>query len=292
MKTTVENLSPTRVRLTIEVPFDELEPTVAEVYKRVGAQVRVPGFRPGKVPARIIDQRVGRAVVLEEVVQHAVPKFYSEAVRENEVQVLGPARGRGHRARRRRAARLHRRGRRRGPQLELPDLASVSVTVDDVEVTDEEIDEQVSALRDRFAMLVPRRPRRARTATTSPSTSWRGSTGRSLEGGDDQRPVLRGRHRQADARPRRGRARAVRRREPHLLHDPGRGSAGRRGRRRHGHRPLGQGQGAPRARRRLRLLASEFDTLEELRDDIRTRLDAGARAGAGGSRPATRCSRR
>ena len=66
MKSTVENLSPTRVRLAVEVPFEELKPSLDSAYKKIGSQVRVPGFRPGKVPARVIDQRVGRAAVLEE----------------------------------------------------------------------------------------------------------------------------------------------------------------------------------------------------------------------------------
>ncbi|HSF27216.1 MAG TPA: trigger factor family protein, partial [Actinomycetes bacterium] len=68
MKTDVETLDPTRVRLTVEVPFDELKPSLDAAYKRIAGQVNVPGFRKGKVPARIIDQRFGRAVVLEEAV--------------------------------------------------------------------------------------------------------------------------------------------------------------------------------------------------------------------------------
>ena len=67
MKTDVEELSPTRVRLTIEVPFDELKPNVDQAYREVARQVRVPGFRPGRVPPRVIDQRIGRAAVLEQV---------------------------------------------------------------------------------------------------------------------------------------------------------------------------------------------------------------------------------
>ncbi len=66
MQSAVETLSPTRVRLTVEVPFEELKPEVDSAYKKIGAQVRVQGFRPGKVPPRILDQRVGRGVVLEE----------------------------------------------------------------------------------------------------------------------------------------------------------------------------------------------------------------------------------
>ena len=65
MKTDVEELSPTRVKLSVEVPFDELKPSIDKAYREVARQVRIPGFRPGRVPPRIIDQRVGRAPVLE-----------------------------------------------------------------------------------------------------------------------------------------------------------------------------------------------------------------------------------
>ena len=89
MKSTVETLSPTRVRLAVEVPFDELKPSLDKAYASIAKQVRVPGFRPGKAPARIIDQRVGRAAVLEEAVQDALPRAYSDAVRDNELRALG-----------------------------------------------------------------------------------------------------------------------------------------------------------------------------------------------------------
>ncbi len=89
MKSTVENLSPTRVRLAVEVPFDDLKPSLDSAYKAIAQQVRVPGFRPGKVPARVIDQRVGRGAVVQEAVNDALPKLYGEAAREHELQPLG-----------------------------------------------------------------------------------------------------------------------------------------------------------------------------------------------------------
>ena len=113
VKSTVERLSPTRVRINVEVPFDELKPDFDRAYKKIGAQVSVPGFRKGKVPARIIDARLGRGVVLEEVVNEAIPSKYSEAVTSAEdVSPLGQPGDRGHRDRRQRAAGVHRRGRR------------------------------------------------------------------------------------------------------------------------------------------------------------------------------------
>ncbi len=152
MKSTVETLSPTRVRLAVEVPFDELKPSLDKAYANIAKQVRVPGFRPGKAPARIIDQRVGRAAVLDEAVQDAVPKAYSEAVRDNEVRVLGQP-----------DIELTRLDDGDSlaftaevdvrPQVTLPPYDGLAVTVDDLAVADEEVDEQVAALRERFAVL-------------------------------------------------------------------------------------------------------------------------------------------
>ena len=89
MKSTVETLSPTRVRLAIEVPFAELEPSVKKAYQAIASQVTVPGFRPGKVPSKVIDQRVGRGTVLNEAVNEAIPSNILAAIREHDVKSLG-----------------------------------------------------------------------------------------------------------------------------------------------------------------------------------------------------------
>ncbi len=89
MKTDVEELSPTRVRLTVEVPFEELKPSLDHAYREVGRQVRIPGFRPGHVPPRVLDQRVGRGAVLEHAINEAVPELYAKALEEHEVFALG-----------------------------------------------------------------------------------------------------------------------------------------------------------------------------------------------------------
>ena len=89
MKSAVETISPTRVKLVVEVPFAELKPMLDQAYKTIGAQVQIPGFRKGKVPSRIIDQRVGREAVLNEAVQEAIPQQILAAVREHEVKTLG-----------------------------------------------------------------------------------------------------------------------------------------------------------------------------------------------------------
>jgi trigger factor len=152
LKSTVESLSPTRVRLAVEVPFDELKPSLDRAYAAIAKQVRVPGFRPGKAPARIIDQRVGRAAVLEEAVQDALPRAYSDAVRENELRALGQPQ-------------IELTSLEDGesiaftaevdvrPEVELPAYNGLDITVDDVTVDDSDVDEQVSAMRERFAVL-------------------------------------------------------------------------------------------------------------------------------------------
>ena len=89
VKSAVETLNPTRVKLTVEVPFDELKPSLDAAYKTIGSQINVPGFRAGKVPARIIDQRVGRGAVLQEAVNEALPRFYGQAIEENKIRPLG-----------------------------------------------------------------------------------------------------------------------------------------------------------------------------------------------------------
>ena len=152
MKSTVETLSPTRVRLAVEVPFDELKPSLDKAYASIAKQVRVPGFRPGKAPARIIDQRVGRAAVLDEAVQDAVPRAYSAAVQENDVRVLGQPEIELTRLEDGDALAFTAEVDVR-PQVTLPAYDGIAVTVDDVEVTDEEVDEQVSGLLERFAVL-------------------------------------------------------------------------------------------------------------------------------------------
>ena len=152
MKTAVEELSPTRVKLTVEVPFDELRPSLDAAYKKVAQQVRVPGFRPGKVPARIIEQRFGRAVVLEETLNDAVPKLYGQAVEEVDVfpvaqpdiEVTKIEDGEQIEF----TAEVDIR-----PAFDVPDYAGVEVSVDSSEVSDTDIDAQLDALRQRFATL-------------------------------------------------------------------------------------------------------------------------------------------
>ncbi|MFV2022520.1 trigger factor [Micromonospora sp. LOL_023] len=152
MKSTVETLSPTRVRLAIEVPFVELEPSLRKAYREIAQQVTIPGFRKGKVPAAVIDQRVGRGTVLNEAVQEAIPQNILAAVREHEVKTLGRPEveitdftdGEALKF----TAEVDVR-----PQLTVPDLATIEVTVDELQIDDSEIDDQLGNLRERFATL-------------------------------------------------------------------------------------------------------------------------------------------
>lgn len=152
MKSDVETLSPTRVKLTIEVPFDELKPSMDIAYSRIAKQVNVPGFRKGKVPARVIEQRVGRGAVLEEAVNDAVPKAYEEALRANnvvpvgrpEVDVTAIEDGQNLAF----TAEVDVR-----PEFDLPEFASLRIEVADAEPSDDDVTTQVDALRARFATL-------------------------------------------------------------------------------------------------------------------------------------------
>src|SRR6185295_10180533 len=89
VKSDLETLNPTRVKLTVEVPFEELKPSLDAAYKKIAGQVNIPGFRKGRVPPRVIDQRFGRSMVLDEAVNEALPRFYGQAVEENSIKVLG-----------------------------------------------------------------------------------------------------------------------------------------------------------------------------------------------------------
>ncbi|GAQ55004.1 trigger factor [Streptomyces acidiscabies] len=155
MKSAVETLNPTRVRLSIEVPFEELKDSLDAAYKKINQQVTVKGFRKGKIPARIIDQRFGRGAVLEEAVNDALPKFYTEAVNEAELSVLGQPEVDITELKDGETLNFTAEVDVR-PALELPaDFSSIEVEVDAVEVTDEDIEKSVEQLRERFASTSP-----------------------------------------------------------------------------------------------------------------------------------------
>ncbi|GAA4261293.1 trigger factor [Dietzia aurantiaca] len=88
MKSTVEQLNPTRVKVTVEVPFAELEPDFDKAYKALAGQVNIPGFRKGKAPAKLLESRIGRPAVLEQVINDMIPARYSAAIEEHDLKVL------------------------------------------------------------------------------------------------------------------------------------------------------------------------------------------------------------
>ena len=152
MKTDVEELSPTRVRLSVEVSFEELKPSLDKAYREVAQQARIPGFRPGKVPPRVIDMRIGRGAVLTEAVNDALPEFYSKAVQEADVFALGQPEVQITNLDDGKELTFTAEFEVR-PKFELPDFAALSVTVDSAEVTPDDVEEYLTSLRERFASL-------------------------------------------------------------------------------------------------------------------------------------------
>ena len=152
MKSTIETLSPTRVRLDIEVEFSEMSSHVADAYKKVATQVNIPGFRKGKVPAAMIDQRVGRGTVLDEAINAALPDFYGKAAREHSVAVLGrpvvDVKEFVDNEKLLFTVEVDVR-----PEVKLPDFSSITIEVEDLVVSDADVDEQVEELRTRFGTL-------------------------------------------------------------------------------------------------------------------------------------------
>ncbi|MET7319372.1 trigger factor [Streptomyces sp. NPDC005549] len=154
MKSAVETLNPTRVRLTVEVPFEELKDSLDAAYKKINQQVTVKGFRKGKIPARVIDQRFGRGAVLEEAVNDALPKFYTDAVNEAELNPLGQPEVDITELKDGETLNFTAEVDIR-PSIEIPDYSGIEVEVDAVEVSDEDVEKSVEQLRERFASTSP-----------------------------------------------------------------------------------------------------------------------------------------
>ncbi|HEX7660983.1 MAG TPA: trigger factor [Pseudonocardiaceae bacterium] len=271
MKSTVEQLSPTRVRINVEVPFDELKPNFDRAYQKLASQVRIPGFRPGKAPARVLESRLGRGVVLDEVVNEAIPEKYMEFISGGEIRTLGrpdievtkiaDGDSLGF------SVEVDVR-----PEFTLPAFDELAVTVDDVEVTEEQISHELDELRGRFGTLKGvERPvadgdfvvidlaataggEEIPDASTS-GLSYQVGSGQLVEGIDDaliglsagetgtfSTSLLAGDHAGQDAEVS-VTVQSVKERE------------------------------LPEADDEFAQLASEFDTLDELRDDLRKRLE-------------------
>ena len=157
VNSTVEKLTPTRVKLHITVSPDELKPSIAHAYEHIAQDVQIPGFRKGKVPAPIIDQRIGRTAVLEHAVSEGLDVFFRQAVESNALRVLG-----------RPSADVVEWPSEKDfsgdlqvevevdvrPEFELPAFEGQTVTVDAVAVDEAAIDEELDRLRARFGTLV------------------------------------------------------------------------------------------------------------------------------------------
>lgn len=159
MKNTVETLEETKVKLVVEVPVEELKKDIDEAYKELSNQVNIPGFRRGKVPARIIDQRFGRAFVLEQVVNNVMPRLYTNAIAENDLRPMaqpeidvteiptteGPLEGKL----------VFEATVEVVPAFEIPALDGIELVVDTLEVSDADVDKELEELQTRFATLKP-----------------------------------------------------------------------------------------------------------------------------------------
>jgi trigger factor len=153
VKSAVETLSPTRAKLTVEVPFSELKPSLDAAYRKIAQQINVPGFRKGKVPAAIIDRQVGRGAVLDEAINDALPHLYVQALQDNDLEPLAQPEVDITRLDDNESLEFTAEVDIR-PTLELPDLTGLEVSVADAVVTDEDVETQVEALRERFGTLV------------------------------------------------------------------------------------------------------------------------------------------
>ncbi|MGO3361914.1 MAG: trigger factor [Corynebacterium sp.] len=154
MKSSVEQLSATRAKLTVEVPFEELKPEFDNAYKSLAQQVTLPGFRKGKVPPKILEARLGRGSILNEVLNEMLPSRYGEAVEEHDIKALGQPEidiaeleDNDHVTF---TAEVDVR-----PEVEVPDFAGLSVEVDPIVADDESVEEELTNLRARFGTLKP-----------------------------------------------------------------------------------------------------------------------------------------
>ncbi|KGJ77131.1 trigger factor [Cryobacterium roopkundense] len=157
MKSTVEKLSPTRAKLTITVSPDELKPAITHAYGHIAEDINIPGFRKGKVPPPIIDQRVGKSAVLEHAVNEGLDGFYRTAVEEHKLRPLGRPEAdivewpsdKDFSGDLLLAIEVDVR-----PEIEIPSYDGIKLTVDAVEVNDDEVAEELDKLRSRFGTLI------------------------------------------------------------------------------------------------------------------------------------------
>lgn len=152
MKSSVEKLSDTRVKLTVEVPFEELGTEIEQAYNALAQQVSIPGFRKGKAPRQLIDARVGRGAILEQVVNDMLPSRYERACQENELVVLGQPNIEITKIEDNELVEFTAEVDVR-PEFEVPDFSTINVEVPAVKVDEEAVNEELDTLRARFGEL-------------------------------------------------------------------------------------------------------------------------------------------
>ena len=134
------------------MPFADLQPSLDSAYARISSQVNIPGFRKGKVPAAMIDQRVGRGAVLDEAINAALPTLYSQAAKENDVLVIGRPNVEITELKDNESLAFTVEVDIR-PEIKLPNFSEIKIEVDDVKVSDADVDEQIKSLSTRFGTL-------------------------------------------------------------------------------------------------------------------------------------------
>ena len=152
MKSSVEKLSDTRVKLTVNVPFEDLKTEIDQAYTALAQQVSIPGFRKGKAPRQLIDARYGRGPILEQVVNDMLPVQYQKAIEENEIVAIGQPTVDVTKIEDNEFVEFTAEVDIR-PEFEVPDFSELSVTVPAIEVDDAAVDEEIDRLRGRFGEL-------------------------------------------------------------------------------------------------------------------------------------------
>ena len=152
MKTSVDKLSDTRVKLNVTVPFDELGKEIDQAYKAIAQQVNIPGFRRGKAPRQLIDARFGRGPILEQVVNDMLPTRYEQALAENDLNPLGQPDIDVTKIEDNDVVEFTAEIDVR-PEIEVPDFSQISVTVPELKVDDAAVDAELDTLRERFGEL-------------------------------------------------------------------------------------------------------------------------------------------
>jgi trigger factor len=154
MKSTVEPIEGNKVKLSIEVDGTEFEREIDAAFRRIAHEVRIPGFRPGKAPRRLLEARIGTEAARGDALEHALPNYYADAVAEHEVDVIA-------------APEIDiTAGREEGdvafdavvevrPEVNLGGYRSLRVTIDSPEVTDDEVDERIARIREGQGELAP-----------------------------------------------------------------------------------------------------------------------------------------